>query len=268
VGVWLERQDATRPCDRLERLEHVPQAQADDHHDVSLGSRRQASHALLRLGLGTAAVELQVPVWRTHPPDAVGVTRYAPLLGAHVETGTSGQDSRVQGKPVARGHAVPMASAVPTRGRVNEPGDHLAERSGMVTLSASDRARFFTDVAEAMHTLAHRSSDTAGAYRLHDMVTAHASLASVTEELRRFSDMVSALADLGVDRPALADAGLDVDARVEGFGRGLETALDAYAREDWLQLADALEWDIASELRSWAAALRHLAQLHEALATA
>jgi hypothetical protein len=125
--------------------------------------------------------------------------------------------------------------------------------------SFPDRTPFLLDVAGAMEALASCAVGSARGYRRGGLPAAHRELTRLTEELGRMADVVHALNDLGVDGPALAGAGLDLDRFLDGLGRHLQAAIAAHAQEDWLLLADVLEWDLEPLLRQWSPALRSLA---------
>jgi hypothetical protein len=68
-------------------------------------------------------------------------------------------------------------------------------------------------------------------------------------------------AALGAPRQVIRCADQTFDRWLERFGERLAVLLEAQSSEDWLTVADSLEYEIAPALAEWAGAFDHLASL-------
>lgn len=106
--------------------------------------------------------------------------------------------------------------------------------------------------------LAQAAQQAADAFRNHDLADAHSRLADVVVTLQTLTQLTAAASQAGLTpRTARSDDdGLSLVARL---GQSLESLITAATNEDWISVADVLEYDIADLLPSWQAVLRALA---------
>jgi hypothetical protein len=127
---------------------------------------------------------------------------------------------------------------------IGEPITVDVETSTVVDLIESSAAV----VREELATVLACTTATACAFRRHDVADANRQLVSLLETYRTLTaltdSIVAARASVGA-APAGAD---DVTARVNA---AFEVLIDAQQRNDWDDVADALEYDVADALAGW-----------------
>jgi hypothetical protein len=93
-------------------------------------------------------------------------------------------------------------------------------------------------------------------YRGHDLKPGHEGLKALATDL----SAVAVLADmldgpLGVDTSLLSIDGMTVSQHLEHLGITVDALVTAQEAEDWLTVADVLEYDLEPAIRKWAALL-------------
>jgi hypothetical protein len=128
-----------------------------------------------------------------------------------------------------------------------------------------DTCRAHALVAEAVETalngldpLAQAAQQTADAFRCHDLAEAHSGLEAVVGTLQALTRLTALAGQAGV-APRTARADHDHATLTERLGQSLEALITAETNEDWVSVADVLEYDVADLLPGWEAVLRDLA---------
>lgn len=114
--------------------------------------------------------------------------------------------------------------------------------------------------AAMVASLADSAASVAGSFRLSDLTDAHAMLPQLIDSVRAVVALTDGCAAaLGTPRPAIVCHGVPFDTWMEEFGRRLAVLLEAQSGQDWLTVADSLEYEIAPALREWGAVFDQLA---------
>jgi hypothetical protein len=95
-----------------------------------------------------------------------------------------------------------------------------------------------------------------GIYRGHDLKPGHDGLKTLAADL----SAVAVLADmldgpLGIDTSLLSIDGMSVSQHLQHLGVTVDALVSAQEAEDWLTVADVLEYDLEPAIRKWAALL-------------
>jgi hypothetical protein len=124
-------------------------------------------------------------------------------------------------------------------------------RAGVLVDEAVDTA------LNGLGPLARSVQHAAEAFRRHDLDDAHARLGELVSTLQTLTTLTAAVLQAGTpphgSRP---DATATL---IDGLGRGLESLIATATNEDWISVADVLEYDVAALLPIWRAVLRALA---------
>jgi hypothetical protein len=144
-------------------------------------------------------------------------------------------------------------------------GRRLDEAS-VVEVDTGSRQLLLRDTAQQGATmvtsLAASAASVGEAYRSVDLSDAHAMLPQLIDGVRSIVTLTDeCAAALGTPRPAIVCHGVPFDSWMDEFGRRLAVLLDAQAHEDWLTVADCLEYEIAPALRDWGGAFEQLASI-------
>jgi hypothetical protein len=109
-------------------------------------------------------------------------------------------------------------------------------------------------VLEGLDTLTAAARDAADAFRLHDLPRAHRGLGNFVTTFRLLTALTDAVGH--ADVPA-AEAEFDQRdaAFLKQLGASLESLVAFNENEDWISVADVLEYEIANVLPQWAAVL-------------
>ena len=107
--------------------------------------------------------------------------------------------------------------------------------------------------AEGLGPLADNARDAADAFRRHDLDIARAALAEVVDSLQMLTAVTAAIARLDENGPV---AGGDAEAFLLRLGRCLEALVEGNANEDWIGVADVLEYELADLIPAWQPAVR------------
>jgi hypothetical protein len=95
-------------------------------------------------------------------------------------------------------------------------------------------------------------------YRKYDLSRGHQGLTELSAELRLLAmRVVRASGPLGIDLSAPAEGGSLTD-HIGNLVAVLETLISAQASEDWVTVADILEYDVEPAIRQWATVLESL----------
>ena len=132
------------------------------------------------------------------------------------------------------------------------PADAFSPIDVEVSTASDLLAEAAAAVRDGLGPLSFAAVRSADAFRRHDLLRAHPSLAD-------FVGTFHALARLMTAIDALAPATLfDDEARafVRRIDDSLESLVAAHDREDWITVADLLEYEIAMMVPEWAALLR------------
>ena len=113
------------------------------------------------------------------------------------------------------------------------------------------------DEAEvALEALLQAAGRVGASYRGHDTGSANRALTLLTEGLSMLVSTFGALGQvLEVDIESLLCDGQPFATRVEAIGAALESLIAAHQEQDWVTVADVLEYDIEAGLSLWRLAL-------------
>jgi hypothetical protein len=101
-----------------------------------------------------------------------------------------------------------------------------------------------THAAEATTALSIR-------YRSFDLAGCHQGLIQLATELRGLTTLVATLGVLQIDLGSFTPEGISAADQLERFGAALDSVVTAQESEDWLTVADVLEYDLEPEIRRW-----------------
>jgi hypothetical protein len=88
-------------------------------------------------------------------------------------------------------------------------------------------------------------------FRGHDLAPAQQGLFELVQGLQVLTSLIATVsAVLQTDMNSLMWEGKPISSLLDGLGRHLESLIDAQQREDWLTVADIVEFDIEPALRS------------------
>jgi len=101
------------------------------------------------------------------------------------------------------------------------------------------------------------AQQTADAFRSHDIGDAHTRLTDLVATLQALTKLMTAVG-LGDLTPRPERPGADA-ALLDQMGQILESLIEAATNQDWISVADILEYDLADLLPQWRDVLRDLA---------
>jgi hypothetical protein len=109
-------------------------------------------------------------------------------------------------------------------------------------------------------SLADAAGSVGEAFRQANLAEAHAMLPQLIDSVRSVVGLTDeCAAALKIPRAAMLCQSVPFDRWMGEFGRRLAVLLDAQGREDWLTVADSLEYEIAPALREWGDTFEQLA---------
>jgi hypothetical protein len=124
---------------------------------------------------------------------------------------------------------------------------------------ASLLERCLGEAAQSVTALCTATLRVGDAFRSHDLATANAGLVELAEGLKVLLTIVGAAGlALRVDLQQFSTDGVPVGARLSELAGYVEQAVNAQQAEDWLTVADILQYDIEPSLRQWRAVLDEL----------
>jgi hypothetical protein len=108
------------------------------------------------------------------------------------------------------------------------------------------------DSIEPLNEAAQLATRLSAQYRGHDLATSHEGLTALATELRGLMALVGMLGGpLGVDLGAFVSDGVSAAEQLEQFGAALDAIVTAQHSEDWLTVADVLEYDLEPAIQRW-----------------
>jgi hypothetical protein len=88
-------------------------------------------------------------------------------------------------------------------------------------------------------------------YRTFDLAGCHEGLTALATELRGLTSLVAMLGVLQIDLGAFSPEGVAAADQIERFAAALDSVVAAQECEDWLTVADVLEYDLEPAIRRW-----------------
>ena len=88
-------------------------------------------------------------------------------------------------------------------------------------------------------------------YRAFDLAGCHEGLTALAAELRGLTSLGAMLGVLQIDLGAFSPDGVAAADQLERFGAALDAVVAAQESEDWLTVADVLEYDLEPAIRRW-----------------
>ena len=116
---------------------------------------------------------------------------------------------------------------------------------------------------EALGPLQHAADATIGLssqYRTFDLAGCHEGLTALATELRGLTSLVAMLGVLQIDLGAFSPEGVAAADQIERFAAALDSVVAAQEAEDWLTVADVLEYDLEPAIRRWIELLSAVAE--------
>ena len=108
------------------------------------------------------------------------------------------------------------------------------------------------EAAEAIGQIADDVARVSALFRGNDVSAANQGLARLSGDLHTFTALVTTLrGPLGIPVERLTVDGVSPDEQIERLGAWLESLVAAQSSQDWLTVADILEYDIEPVLRGW-----------------
>ena len=121
----------------------------------------------------------------------------------------------------------------------------------------------------AVESIAAAAQSLGGAYRTTEIGKANASLPEFAESLGSLMVITSTVAQgAGVDLASLGDGRVSAVQMINNLIAHTDTLLSAHRVRDWKQVADVIEYDIASAVRRWPIVLTAIRQSAPILAKA
>ena len=115
------------------------------------------------------------------------------------------------------------------------------------------------EAAEGIGQIADDVARVSALFRGNDLTAANQGLARLSGDLHTFAALVTTLrGPLGIAVERLTIDGVSPDEQIERLGAWLESLIAAQSSEDWLTVADILEYDIEPILRAWRTRLETL----------
>ena len=88
-------------------------------------------------------------------------------------------------------------------------------------------------------------------YRSFDLAGCHDGLVQLANELRGLTQLVATLGVMQIDLGSFSSDGVSAADQLERFGAALDAVVTAQESEDWLTVADVLEYDLEPAIRRW-----------------
>ena len=96
-------------------------------------------------------------------------------------------------------------------------------------------------------------------YRTFDLADCHDGLTALAGELRGLTSLVAMLGVLQIDLDAFSPDGAAAADQIERFAAAIDDVVAAQESEDWLTVADVLEYDLEPAVRRWIGQLSAIA---------
>jgi hypothetical protein len=108
------------------------------------------------------------------------------------------------------------------------------------------------DSVRPLHEAADMTARLSSVYRQHDVTRGHDGLTTLAMELRGLTALVSMLGGpLQIDLSTFVSGGTTAAEQMEELGNALDALVTAQESEDWLTVADVLEYDLEPAIRRW-----------------
>lgn len=108
------------------------------------------------------------------------------------------------------------------------------------------------DTVRPLDQAADAAARLSAVYRRQDVSPGHEGLTSLAAELRDLTSLVAMLGGpLQIDLASLSANGVTIAEQLEEFGTALSALVTAQESEDWLTVADVLEYDLEPSIRRW-----------------
>lgn len=116
------------------------------------------------------------------------------------------------------------------------------------------------DSVRPLHEAADMTARLSAVYRQHDVSRGHDGLTALAMELRGLTTLVSMLGGpLQIDLSTYVSGGTTAAEQMDALGAALDALVAAQESEDWLTVADVLEYDLEPAIRRWIELLTILA---------
>lgn len=105
------------------------------------------------------------------------------------------------------------------------------------------------------------AADLGTRYRGRDLADCHADLTTLAGELQGLTSLVAMLeGPLQLDLAAFLPEGTTAASQMEQFAAAIDAIVSAQESEDWLTVADVLEYDLEPAIRQWVQLLTRIAE--------
>jgi hypothetical protein len=112
------------------------------------------------------------------------------------------------------------------------------------------------DAIPPLQQTAQRTKALATIYRGHDLLAGHQGLRDLAAELGAAMVLADVLAGpVGIDLTTVAVEGVTAAQQLQQIGTTMDTLVSAQENQDWLTVADVLEYDLEPAIRRWVALL-------------
>ena len=116
------------------------------------------------------------------------------------------------------------------------------------------------DAIRSLDEVAQRAIDLGATYRRHNVAPGHEGLKALAGDLGALISLVGMLAGpLRIDLGNIASEGMSGTEQLDALGATVDSLVGAQQQEDWLTVADILEYDLEPAIRRWGALLTELA---------
>jgi hypothetical protein len=116
------------------------------------------------------------------------------------------------------------------------------------------------DAIGPLQQAADATIDLSTRYRTFDLAGCHDGLMALATELRGLTSLVAMLGVLQIDLGAFSPEGVAAADQLERFAAALDSVVAAQESEDWLTVADVLEYDLEPAIRRWIELLTAVAE--------
>jgi hypothetical protein len=117
------------------------------------------------------------------------------------------------------------------------------------------------DAIGSLDEVATQALDLGATYRQHDIAPGHDGLKTLAGELGALISLVGMLAGpLQIDMAAISSEGMNGAEQLDALGATIDSLVGAQQQEDWLTVADVLEYDLEPAIRRWGLLLTQLAE--------
>ncbi len=118
------------------------------------------------------------------------------------------------------------------------------------------------EALQPLQNAADRAQTLSSIYRQHDVSSAHDGLTTLAGELRGLTVLIGMLnGPLGIDLASIASDGVSAEERVEELGALIDSLVAAQESEDWVTVADILEFDLSPAIQNWVGLLQRLREV-------